>query len=231
MNIIKLQEFGDCIAAVLDNGDKILAYPTGGSMWVFRNNTRNLKLISKFQDQLVVRTDDDKLFTAYRGTGTNLYFIKGELVAEPKLVDTISPGHSVTNPGGTVAAGWQWHLDNNGLRGGVDWNYDFQNIKAPGKGTVSHFDVSGVGMVIRLVLDTPAVRKDPQLDNDEFGPMTAIWFQHCSDANDGAVDIDDIIGVSGDGYGAYGAHLHVHGMINNGSSAPEGTRCNFWGFV
>lgn len=151
----------------------------------------------------------------------------------PDVVDTISPAHTITNPGGTIASAWQWHIDNNGGRGGVDWNYAYgTDFTAPADGVVDHFDVVGVGMVVRLTLNTPAARINPQEpDNDQYGPILSIWFQHCSAAYDGPASQGDVIGKSGDGYGAFTAHLHVHALTNTSSVAGSTNRANFWGFV
>lgn len=194
MKVINLQEYGNLIAVLYDDGTKAFAYPTTGGLWIV-NGTEQTPPI------------------------------------EFPIIDNILPGHSITNPGGTIVTAWNWHLANNSNRGGVDLNYNFQDFVAPGSGTVSHFDIAGVGMVVKLVLDEPVPRKMPQLGYDQYGPMTAIWFQHCSAAVDGHAEQGDVIGTSGNGYGDYGAHLHVHGMINNTNSAPASARCNFWGFV
>lgn len=153
--------------------------------------------------------------------------------AEGTLTDTISPGHSVTNPGGTFASGWQWHVTNASGHGGVDLNYNFQDFTAPGAGTVRHFDVAGVGMVVVLQLDTPAQRVLPQepSGHDAYGPITAVWFEHCSAAVDGHHEEGEVIGTSGDGYGQYAPHLHVHGLTDNGNVAGTTNRAQFFSFV
>lgn len=149
------------------------------------------------------------------------------------LVDNISPGHPVTNPGHTFASGWAWHVDSTGGYGGVDLAYNFQTFKAPGAGTVDHFDVAGVGMIVRLTLDTPAQRINPQepSGHDAYGPIVAIWFEHCSAAIDGHHEQGDVIGTSGDGYGQYAPHLHVHGLTDHSKSAGTANRAQFFSFV
>lgn len=234
MRITTIEKYGDSLAVLIDDGTRVIAYPVN-TMWIPMLNDYGIKYIEMYGNSLLIRADDDNNILAHSANGVDIWFAElndiGGTPPVASLIDTIWPGHSITNPGGTIASGWQWHLDNNGDRGGVDFNYNFQNFTAPGAGTVDHFDVTSVGMVVRLILDTPADRINPQLTNDAYGPMTAIWFQHCSDSFDGPVSQGDVIGTSGNGYGDYGAHLHVHGMINNGGSAPSSARCNFWGFV
>jgi hypothetical protein len=192
----------------------------------------NVIAVTELGNQLLIKFDDGSKSIAYPTPNKGFWTVSNSFTVDPTLIsDTISPLHSITNPGGTIADGWQWHLDNNSNRGGADFDYNFQTFTAPAAGTVTHFDITGVGMVVKLVLDTPAIRINPQLTTDAYGPMTAIWFQHCSAAVDGHAEMGDIIGTSGDGYGAYSPHLHVHGMINNTNSSPSTARCNFWGFV
>lgn len=149
------------------------------------------------------------------------------------LVDTISPGHTVTNPGHTFASGWAWHVANAAGHGGVDLNYNFQTFTAPGAGTVDHFNVAGVGMIVRLTLDTPAIRVQPQEPSgyDAYGPIVAIWFEHCSAAVDGHHEQGEVIGTSGDGGGLYAPHLHVHGLTDHGNVAGTTNRAQFFSFV
>lgn len=146
------------------------------------------------------------------------------------LIDNILPGYVFAE--GTLANDWQWHLDNANNRGGNDLNYIFDPVYAPGAGTISNFEVDGVGLVVKLVLDTPAVRTKPAFAYDQPGPMTAIWFQHMSSAApSGHVAQGAYIGETGDGWGDYPAHLHVHGLIDNGNVAGNWNRCCFWHFV
>lgn len=151
------------------------------------------------------------------------------------LVDTISPGHPVTNPGGTFTSGWTWHVEDgpNPGYGGVDLAYNFQEFTAPAAGTVSHFDVAGVGMVVKLVLDTPVTRVLPQepAGYDAEGPIVAVWFEHCSAAVDGHHYEGEVIGTSGDGYGQYAPHLHVHGLTDTGNVARTNNRSQFFDFI
>lgn len=195
----RIEEFGNGLAVLFDDGTRRIAYPTTGGLWLIGG---------------IVDTPPDP------GSGT--------------VIDTISPGHTITNPGGTILSGWQWHLNNNGNRGGLDFNYNFQTFTAPADGVVDHFDVSGVGMVVRLTLTTPAVRTGPRLaptQYDQQGPMLSIWFQHCSAAIDGPAAQGDVIGTSGNGYGAYPEHLHVHGQVNSSTSSTNAVRCHPWGFM
>lgn len=227
MKLVNVQEFGNSLAILIDDGKRVLAHPFSTTYYKTVTNDYEIKGIYVLNDNMLsILMDSGDKVMAYPNNNNDYWTpISNEFNTTPDLIDTLLPGHSVTNPGGTIAAGWQWHLDNNSNRGGVDLNYNFQDFKAPGKGSVDHFDVSGVGMVVRLTLTTPAVRTKPQLTNDAFGPMTAIWFQHCSDSYDGSKNQNVAIGKSGDGYGAYGSHLHVHGVDSGGN------RCNFWGFV
>lgn len=230
MPVSYLQEYGNNLAVIFSGGNRALAVNTGTDIFFVDYNIEDVSFLQRFGDQIAVVFLDGSIAFAYKTAGTNLYYVSASgSVPTGDLIDTITPGHTVNN--GSVAADWQWHLDNNSNRGGVDLDYNFQTFTAPGAGTVSHFDVSGVGMVVRLILDTPAVRVNPQLTNDQYGPMVAIWFQHCSASVDGHAEQGDIIGTSGDGYGDYGAHLHVHGLIDTGISAGSSNRCNFWGFV
>ena len=198
-----------------------------------------LTRIQQYGNQLLAIFDDGSRKFAYPTSSGTLWVVGGVYVEPPDpgtgtIIDTISPGHSVTNPGGTILSGWQWHLNNNGNRGGIDWNYNFQTFTAPAAGTVDHFDVSGVGMVVRLTLDTPAVRTGGRISPtqyDQEGPMKSIWFQHCSAAVDGHHEQGEVIGTSGNGYGAYAAHLHVHGQVNDSTASGNGVRCHPWGFM
>ena len=148
------------------------------------------------------------------------------------VTDTIFPGHAVTNPGGTIASGWQWHIDNSPGRGGDDFAYNFETFRAPAAGVVDHFDVAGVGMVVRLTLDQPTARTSPQQpQGDAYGPIFSIWFEHCSAAIDGPCVEGAIIGTSGDGYGTYPAHLHVHALTDHSSVAGTANRACMWGFL
>lgn len=146
------------------------------------------------------------------------------------LIDTILPGHRFAE--GTLAADWQWHLDNANNRGGSDLNFIFEDVRAPGAGTITAFEVGGVGLVIKLVLDTPAVRTKPAFAYDQHGPMVAIWFQHMSsNMPNGHVNQGDIIGRTGDGWGEYPAHLHIHGLTDTGNVAGNWNRTCFWHFL
>ena len=181
--------------------------------------------------------DDGTLFMGLP-SGGNLWLIGGDgtpPVDPPDpvggLIDNILPGHVFAE--GSLFDDWQWHLDNADNRGGNDLNYAYgENIFSPGAGTITHFDVSGVGMVIRLILDVPAVRTKPAFAYDQPGPMVAVWFQHTSaSAPDGRVAQGDYIGKGGDGYGDYPTHLHVHGLTDTGGVASNTNRTCFWHFV
>lgn len=176
---------------------------------------------------VLAHIDDAEYPWAAGGSGST-----GPVVQGGGLVDVISPGHTVTNPGHTIAAGWAWHMATAG-RGGVDWDYAYgTDIRAMGAGTVDHFNVSGVGMVTRLVLDTPVNRSDPQEPSgDAYGPIKAVWYEHTSASYDGHVEAGDIIGKSGDGGGLYQPHLHVHGLTDTGKVAGSGNRSNVFDFL
>lgn len=199
----------------------------------------NVTRLQVYGNLIKVIYDDASTDLAYPTSG-GLWIVKASTPPDggggdgSGLIDTISSGHHITNPGGTVASGWQWHIDNNGGRGGDDWNYSYgTKYKAPGAGTVTHFDVAGVGMVVKLVLDTPATPAIHALQphGDAGAPMKAIWFQHGSAAYDGHCEQGDVIGKSGNGYGAYAAHLHVHGMTDTGDVAGSDNRTCFWDYV
>lgn len=197
-SVTHIQEFGNQLAVIFDDGSRKLAVPTPGGLWIVQSGGG----------------------PPDPGAGT--------------LIDNILPGHAFAE--GSLADDWQWHLDNNGGphgRGGNDLNYSFGTpFKAPGSGTVTHFDVSGVGMVVKLILDTPAPRTQPAFENDYPGPMLAVWFQHCSGSvGDGHYNQGDVIGTSGDGYGDYPAHLHVHGKQTTDNSSSGVDRTCFWHFV
>lgn len=197
--VTHIQQYGNQMTIIYDDGSRQLAYPTPGGLWLPK------------RAPVVVPPDP---------TGD--------------LIDNLEPGHGFAE--GTLEADWQWHLDNNGGphgRGGNDLNYAYgTDFYAPGAGTISHFDVSGVGMVVKLILDVPAVRTQPAFENDYPGPMQAIWFQHCSDsAADGHYNQGDYIGKSGDGYGDYPAHLHVHGREDTTDSSSGDGRTCFWHFI
>lgn len=204
----------------------------GGTGFPFFDRHVNANLIDSADNVATIATIDSNGDVQSEIPTANYPWLAYTGDTPSEVVDTLLPGHTITNPGGTIASGWAWHIANNGGRGGVDLNYNFQTFTAPAAGTVSHFNVAGVGMVVKLVLDTPAPRTSPrQPSGDQPGPMTAIWFQHCSAAVDGHAEEGDVIGTSGDGGGLYSPHLHVHGMIDNGNTASAFNRCNFWGFT
>lgn len=234
-----LQEYGNQLFAIFDDGFKTLVLPFSDKMWKLVNPYSGASQLLSFSDQMVCIFDDGTTDVAYN-THNGLWVVNPGVDSVPvsDIIDNLLPGFYITNPGGTVASGWQWHIDNTttdgGLtgRGGDDLSYSYgTNFYAPGAGTVSHFDVSGVGMVVKLILDTPATRTKPQYVSDAVGPMVAIWFEHCSASYDGHKNQGDLIGKSGDGYGAYGAHLHVHGLVDTGNVAGTGNRCCFWNFL
>lgn len=241
MSVAVLKELGNQIEVVFDNGSRVIAYPVSDGLWYVPTNTFELTRLVRYGNLIKCIDADDGIELAYRGVGDSLWYVGEIAIVDPPdpiktLVDNISPGHAVTNPGGTVVSGWAWHLANNGGRGGVDWNYGMPNgvgtpIKAPGDGVVSGFDLPGVGLVIKLVLDEPAKRLHTAKEGEAAGALRAIWFQHCSTVNTGRVDQGDYVGRSGNGYGAYSPHLHVHGMIGTGNSAPASSRTDFWSFV
>jgi len=181
---------------------------------------------------MAVLFDDGTKLLAYPTSG-GLWIVNGSGGGTPPvggLIDNILPGHVFAE--GSLEADWQWHLDNADNRGGSDLNYIFEPFYAPGAGTLTTFDVAGVGMVAKLVLDVPAVRTQPAFAYDQPGPMVAVWFQHNSvAAPDGHVNQGDYIGTSGDGYGEYPAHLHVHGLIDTGNVATNANRTCFWHFI
>ena len=206
-----LMQYGEQFVITYDNGDIQTAYQTGLGYWVLNNQDAGITVPVDPPDNPPVPPVDNS----------------GKTVK-----DLILPGHHITNPGGTIASGWTWHINRTG-RGGDDINYNFEEFKAPADGTVTHFDVAGVGMVVKLVLDKPAIRKNPKqaAGNDAEGPMKAIWFEHCSGNRDGHAKRGDVIGRSGDGYGAYAPHLHVHGRNDTVNDTTGNGRCCFWGFV
>ena len=240
MGATQLQVLGNQLKITFDDGSVALAYPSISNHFIVRDNNENCTYIRELGNQVQINYQNGDIQIGYRFGD---YWILTNTDAgavtppppppKPNIKDTISVGHHITNPGGTVASGWKWHVDNNGHRGGDDWNYDFQTFRAPANGTVTHFDVAGVGMVVKLVLDHPATRSHPEqaAGFDQNGPMKAIWFQHCSHSVDGHHEQGDIIGTSGDGYGAYAPHLHVHGLTDTGNSAGSTNRCCFWGFT
>jgi len=205
------------------------------------------KIIQEYGNLLKVQWEDDVYF-AYPTAG-GLWIVKSEKSVDPNPdpdpdpTDPTLPGytitdnlrsddHYVTNPGGTIKSGWDWHIENSGGRGGVDLRYDFEDFKAPASGTVTHFNVPGVGMVVRLKLDHWVSRKHPKYTNEPEGPIKAIWFQHCSASKpNGHYDKGDIIGTSGNGGGLYAPHLHVHGMSDIGSVASASNRLCMWNFI
>lgn len=237
MGVGSVQLFGNQLVAVKSDASQTIFNPTGGSVYYSVSNTTNLDHIKVIgHDTLSIVYKNGASQPAYY-TGNNIWYADPTFTAgDPVfgLVDTISPGHHITNPGGTIDDGWTWHIVNEGNRGGDDWNYSYgTNFAAPGPGVVDHFDVAGVGMVVRLTLTTPATRINAEqaAGYDQYGPMSSIHFEHCAGSVDGPCSEGDIIGQSGDGYGAYPAHLHVHGQINESSPSSSANRCCFWGFV
>lgn len=193
----------------------------------------NLTLVQAFGNQLKAIFDDDS-YVLLAPTPTGMWVTAASSGGGPTpgtgLIDNISPGHVFAE--GDVVTDWQWHVDNASGRGGNDLNFIFEDFYAPGDGTLSHFDVSGVGMVVKLILDTPAVRTKPAYPNDAAGPVLAIWYEHCSASMpDGHYTQGQKIGTSGDGYGTYPAHLHVHGLIDTGDTAGSTNRSCFFNFV
>lgn len=149
-----------------------------------------------------------------------------------EIVDTVLPGHRVTNPGGTVESGWAWHMETAG-RGGVDINYAYgTDLIAPVDGVVDELQIATVGMVTRLTLDNPVYRVGArQPSGDAEGPIYSIWFQHTSATYPGRVSRGQVIGKSGDGYGNYQPHLHIHALTDQSTVAGSNNRANFFAFV
>lgn len=208
-----------------DDGSFEFAVPVPGGMW---------------QSPRVMLQDSGNQITVIYGGGNKavaapapggVWFVgPGGGTPPTGLTDTLLPGHVFAE--GTLYDDWMWHIDNANNRGGNDLNYIFAPFYAPGPGMLSTFDVPGVGMVAKLILDTPAVRTQPQFPFDQPGPMVAVWFQHNSvAAPDGHVNTGDYIGTSGDGYGDYPAHLHVHGLTDTGNVASNTNRTCFWNFL
>lgn len=196
--VAKLQELGNQMKVLYDDGTYQIAYPTVvGGLWE----------VGPFA---TVDPPDPE-----PGTG---------------LVDNILPGHVFAE--GSLAADWQWHLDNADNRGGNDLNYIFQDVFSPGAGTITAFEVGGVGLVVKLVLDTPAQRTKPAFAHEAGDTMVAVWFQHMSsNAPNGHIAQGGLIGRTGDGWGDYPAHLHVHGLTDTGNVASNTNRVCFWHFV
>lgn len=233
MPVTSIHKTGDNLIIIFNKLGRALAYYTGNNTWLCKDPT--IQSIQIYGMQLVINYTDGTIGIATY-TGNDVWNISNTAapIAGP-LIDTISPGHHITNPGGTIASGWQWHITNEGNRGGDDWNYSYgTNFTAPAAGTINHFDVSGVGMIVELVLDVPVVRTQPQqaAGFDQFGPIAAIHFEHCSASVDGHHNQGEVIGKSGNGYGAYPAHLHVHGQTTDtGGPSSSANRCCMWGFV
>lgn len=241
--MLNIREIGNLLYITNDDGTMTPAYPISSGIWQVNTSVATLQ---KWGNLLAIVNGDGAgtILLAYP-SGSGLWLVPQGVAPPPapsgNLIDTISSGYSVTNPptapnnGTAVSSGWAWHVANNSGRGGVDWNYSYGTaFKAPGAGNVTNFDVTGVGMVIQLILDTPVARTLTQepAGYDQVGPIVAIFFQHCSAAVAPAhYNQNDIIGYSGNGYGQYYSHLHVHGMIDTTHNATNANRCQFWDFL
>lgn len=223
--VSKLLLFGNQLKIIYDDASVELAYPTTGGIWY----APRVKL-QEIGNQIAIIYGGGNKDIAYPSAGGYWNVKPGSVTPPTGLTDTLLPGHVFAE--GSLYDDWMWHINNANNRGGSDLNYIFEPFYAPAPGMLSTFDVGGVGMVAKLILDTPAVRTQPQFPYDQPGPMVAIWFQHNSAAApDGHVNTGDYIGTSGDGYGDYPAHLHVHGLIDTGNVASNTNRTCFWNFL
>lgn len=240
MSVALLTRYGNSFKVIFDDGSATLAIQSSTTLWYIKNNSQGAKTIIELGNQTLINFSDGSIQVAVP-TGGDIFITGVQSSNAPppspatNLIDTISPGHHITNPGGTIASGWAWHIANEGGRGGDDWNYSFGTpFKAPGAGTVNHRDITGVGMVVELVLDTPVARINPEqaAGYDQFGPIVSVHFEHCSASIDGHHNQGDVIGKSGNGYGLYPSHLHVHGQTTDaGGFSSSSNRCCLWGFI
>lgn len=239
--LTNVQRYGSQLVIIFDDNSRILAYASSKKLWLVHKSTankNNVTNVKKYGNELVVCFDDGSKVLCYSaGNVWKPVSNVGTGVIITKPIDTILPGHhcNIGTGTGTVTESWAYHVATANGRGGVDLNYSYgSTFRAPADGTVNTFDVSGVGMIVQLVLNNSATRTlGPEPSNDSYGPMVAMFFEHCSNglASGTAVKQNDYIGASGDGYGTYPAHLHVHGMVDLSHTATSSNRCQFWDFL